>query len=279
MKKTIIISFVLLVAISLTAFGIISWNDSETIQLETSENIVEVVNSPAKAKMEKRIYTDFVYDVGTRFNPITKSDLEALRSFNDIIGNEHAQRIESYKSLRIYNMINDKQSYDYVGGPTDSDLFNAEQLKFLQDCKYSKDLKIWADYIERNPETGEITEEHWTPHLTVVPEKQAEYIDNKDPVIPESGKHALMNYLKSNIKDHLTDVDPEKLKPAKLFFTVTKNGTIENAKLDRPSGYPLVDKKMIELMSKTSGIWKPAENEKGEKVDQVLVVSFGLKGC
>jgi len=36
---------------------------------------------------------------------------------------------------------------------------------------------------------------------------------------------------------------------------------------------------MIELITKTPGEWQPAENYKGEKVDQELVVSFGLMGC
>jgi hypothetical protein len=36
---------------------------------------------------------------------------------------------------------------------------------------------------------------------------------------------------------------------------------------------------MMELIQMTPGQWQPAENELGEKVDQELVVSFGLIGC
>ena len=39
------------------------------------------------------------------------------------------------------------------------------------------------------------------------------------------------------------------------------------------------DKKMIELITNLPGKWAPAENQKGEKVDQELVISFGLMGC
>jgi hypothetical protein len=108
--------------------------------------------------------------------------------------------------------------------------------------------------------------------LTIVPETQAEY---------SKGKAALKEYLKESSKASrdIANVDPEKLQPAKLYFTVTKKGAIENVKLDRTSNYSLVDEAMIELIKNAPGTWKPAENLKGEKVEQELVVSFGLMGC
>jgi hypothetical protein len=33
------------------------------------------------------------------------------------------------------------------------------------------------------------------------------------------------------------------------------------------------------LANNLPGKWQPAENAKGEKVDQVLVLSFGIVGC
>ncbi|WP_185956540.1 energy transducer TonB [Changchengzhania lutea] len=109
-----------------------------------------------------------------------------------------------------------------------------------------------------------------TPHHTIVPEYQARY---------KSGKEALATFLKENTKNVTANLDAKKLQAAKLFFTVTKSGTIENVKLDRPSGYPEVDEAMVDLINKAPGIWIPAINYKGEKVDQELVVSFGLMGC
>ena len=90
-----------------------------------------------------------------------------------------------------------------------------------------------------------------------------------------------MDYLKNHSLEARTkaNVVAEKLKPAKLYFTVSKTGTIENVRLDRSSNYPIVDEAMIELIKNAPGEWLPAENEKGEKVEQELVVSFGLMGC
>ena len=88
-----------------------------------------------------------------------------------------------------------------------------------------------------------------------------------------------MDYLRENSKESRVNIQPDKLRPAKLIFTVTKMGTIENVRLDRTSNFPVVDKTMIELISNAPGKWMPAENIEGEKVDQELVVSFGSMGC
>ncbi len=110
----------------------------------------------------------------------------------------------------------------------------------------------------------------YTPFLSVVHEKQAEY---------EGGKDALMEYLKENSKEARAGIQMDELQPFELLFTVTKKGTIENVKLDGASGYLSINNRMIELITKAPGKWHPAENSKGEKVDQELVVSFGARGC
>jgi len=106
--------------------------------------------------------------------------------------------------------------------------------------------------------------------LAVDPEKQAEY---------EGGRDALMEYLKENSKEARGSMQMDELQSFKLVFTVTKKGTIANAKLDGLSGYLAINNAMIEIITKTSGKWKPAENSKGEKVDQEQLVTFGPTGC
>lgn len=182
MKKKILIFCVVLTAFSSTAFGFMDWNDSETGQVETSVSEGLAIITPVTVKINKRIFSDFIYDVGP-------SQLEKIRS---------------------------------------------------------------------------------TLYLAVVPEKQAEY---------EGGTDALMEYLKENSKEARASMQMDELPPFELVFTVTKKGTIENAKLDGSSGYLWIDNTMIELITKAPGKWEPAENSKGEKLDQELVVLFGLRGC
>lgn len=268
MKKSIIIFCAVVTTLSLTAFGVISWNNSEINQLEKSVSEDVAINTQVIKKVNKRIFSDFIYDVGPRFGPIKKGDLDKARTFDDFISEEHAKQIVSYKSLSVIYIINDKQSEIKETGYSHE--LTAAQLELLQSADYSTNFLIRADYQEKNKETGALEDSYSTPHLTIVPEKQAAY---------GNGKDTLMEYLKENSREVRANVQADKLQPAKLFFTVTKNGTIENVKLDRSSNYPAVDRKMIELISKTPGAWEPAENTKGEKVDQELVVSFGLMGC
>ena len=269
MKKSVLIIFTAVIILSLTAFGIMSNSNLESNEATLKDNTV-VMNTEVTSEIANNIFTDFIYDVGPRFTPIKKTDLDAIRSYNDIIDQEHANRIIEYKWVTVVLIIDDKESSVREFGT--SDVLTEAQLKLLHSFDYSTNLMIAADYQGKNKETGALEDTHWTPYLTIVPEKQAEYSDGKD---------ALKKYLKENSKASRdkANVDPEKLQPAKLFFTVTKNGTIENVRLDRTSNYPLVDKTMIELIKNTPGTWKSAENLEGKKVDQELVVSFGLMGC
>ena len=270
MKKSIIILSAVIITLGLMAFSVINWNDSDTVQLKTRVSKGVAVNLPAMEKKEKNIFTDFIYGVGPRFSPIKKSDVDKARSINDFYDEEHMQSIVSIKSVSVILIINDKQSDIRETGYSEE--LTSAQLKLLQSSDYSTNFIIRTDYRKRNKETGRIENSYSTPYLTVVPEKQAEYVNGKD---------ALMKFLINNSKEAIARafVDEDKLQPAKLFFTVTKNGTIENVHLDRSSNYPSVDKFMIELIKKLPAEWKPAENHKGEKVDQQLVVSFGLMGC
>ena len=261
MKKRILVLSFIVVAVSIVVAKTYNSNETVVFTEETSNE---------KTVKKNKIYTDFIYEIGPRFTPITKSDLRALNTFSDYISEEHASRIVSFKSLQIMLVDGNKPSDERITG-TDNK-FTTDQLNFLHKLDYSTNFVMWADYTEKNNETGLIEDAYWTPYLTIVPEKQATY---------PHGIQALRDFLKENSQEtrDIANVESNKLQPAKLYFTVTKHGTIENIRLDRTSNYPTVDKKMIGLIQMTPGQWQPAENELGEKVDQELVVSFGLMGC
>jgi len=268
MKKNILFICTTFTTLILTAYGFINWNVSKTDQLAISidENITTKTQVPDKVK--NRFFTDFIYDVGPRFGAIKKRELDQATSITPFFDKKQLQSIVSLKSVSIILIKSDKRTDTKTTGY--SNKLTTAQLKLLQSFDYSTSFLIKAEYQQINQKTGKLEDSYSTPHLTIVPEKEASY---------SQGMDALKKFLKENSKKYRIDVDPEKLKPAKLYFTVTKKGTIENIKLDRPSGYPLVDKTMIELINKTPGTWQAAENYKGEKVDQELVVSFGLMGC
>jgi len=268
MKKSIIIFSAVIATLSLLAFGFMNSKDSETGRVETSgiENVA--LNKQVVEPSIGPNFPDFFYDVGSRFNVIKKGDLDKATSFSDFIGEAHVNRIVSYKSLSVIILDGDKQTDKKETG--NDGTLTAAQVKLLQSLAYSTNLLIRADYREKNIETGQIEDSYWTPYLTIVPETQAVYA---------GGKKGLITYLKENSKKNIVIVQEDKLRPANLFFTVTKKGVIENVKLDGTSGYPSIDKTMIELIKTLPEAWEPARNSNGELVNQELVFSFGNRGC
>lgn len=224
--------------------------------------------SPKVEELKKTLHKDFVFDLGTRFTGIKKEDLLSARSFADFIGDAHISRIMSYSSLSV-TILEDGEPND-IKETGESGDFTPAQLKLLRTLDYSTNLMIRADYMEKRDETGLIEKDSWTPYLTVVPETQAAYSE---------GKEKLINYFIENSDVNSIEIVREKLKSARLYFTVTKNGTIENVNLSGTSGYPIIDDKMIELIGNAPGTWIPAQSFLGEKVDQELVISFGTMGC
>ncbi len=268
MKKNVIIFCAVLITLSLTAYGVINSNDSKVKHLQTTNSKEIVANTPDAEKIEGPILTDFIYDVGPRFSPIKKGDIEKARSVNDFLEEKQIQAITSIKSVNVIIIKDDKQSDIREMGF--SERLTEAQLSLLRNSDYSTNFLIRVEFQQNNETTGKSEHGYSTPHLTIVPEKQAKY---------SMGKDALMQYLRENSLVARANVQDDKLQPAKLFFTVTKSGTIENVRLDRTSNYPEVDKRMIELITTVPGTWEPALNDEGKKVDQELVISFGLMGC
>ena len=268
MKKNIIIFCTVLTTLSLMAFGVIKWTDPETDQLEIKTTKVVTSDSQVKEKIKVGTFSDFIYDVGPRFGPIKKGDLDKARSIDAFLDEEQMLAMVSLKSVSVIIIKDDKQSDIRETGYTKE--LTSAQLKLIHSSDYSTNFLIRMEYQQKNKETGKLEDSYSTPHMTIVPERQAVYVNGKD---------SLIEYLKEYSEAVRVNVESEKLKPAKLFFTVTKNGAIKNVKLDRSSNYPSLDKRMIELINEAPGYWEPAQNSKGEKVDQELVVSFGLIGC
>ena len=268
MKKSILIFGAVIITFSLTAFGVINWNALKINKLHNYDSKNTAVDTTSKEKIKNRIFTDFIYDVGPRYGPIKKSDLDNAKYIDTFLEDNQMDDMVTLKSVNIIIIKDDKQSDIHAIGY--SRALTDNQLQLLQKSGYSTNFLVRTEFQNKNKDTGVLEDSYLSPHLTVVPEKQAEYIN---------GKQNLMNYLKDKSLEARANVQVDKLQPAKLYFTVTKTGTIENVKLDRSSNYIEVDKKMIELITKLPGKWKPAVNNEGENVDQELVVSFGLMGC
>lgn len=261
MKKNVQIILLLTLTIFISC-------QNNTNKQEIAALVKEEAKTPTPKKSEVKVFDDFIYDVGPRFRAIKKSEIMNAESIVDFLSTEEISKIDELETVNVVLVVDDKQTK--VSQTGTSKELTAAQIRLLQSFNYDTNFALRVDFKEKNPDTEMLENNYAHPHMTIVPEKQATFLD---------GKEALKSYLKYETEEVRTNVDPEKLKPAKLYFTVSKEGTIENVYLDRPSGYPKVDEKMIELIKNVPGTWLPAENTKGEKVPQELVVSFGLIGC
>jgi hypothetical protein len=266
MKKSAIMSCVVLVVISFFAFNYVSNNNQDLNDTETAS--LKIEKTIEDAKKNKKAAPEFIYDVGTRFSPIKKERLSNNLSITHFLDEMQRDRITSVEAIEIIVIENDKQTERRIKSIGSE--FNTAQIHLLKSFNYSEGFKLRIDYKEKHFGSEDLFDAYSTPHHTIVPETQAEYI---------YGKKALINYLKEHTIEATANIPEDKLKPAKLYFTITKDGSINSIYLDRTSGYPEVDALMMQLINNTPGGWIPAVNAKGENVDQELVVSFGLMGC
>ena len=267
MKKQTLIALAVVLTLAALGFGLINQNSPKEDFLAKATNIIPETDQNMVTK-EFKIFSDFIYDIGPRFGPITKSEIDKITSIEAFLEDEVIKNIVNIKSTSVILLLDDEQSHIRAYG--NSRNFTEAQLDILRNSGYSTNFVMRVEFDEKYPGSEHVFDSYRSPYHTIVPETQASYSDGKD---------ALKLFLRESCQSVLVGVDPEKLKPAKLYFTVSENGTLKNIRLDRDSGYPEVDKKMIELMNELPGTWSPAKNDKGETVTQELVVSFGLMGC
>ena len=209
MKKSTLILSTVFSSLILITFGFVNWNNSEIEQSEIIINEVVSINKKIPKKVKNRIFTDFIYDVGPRFGAIKKREANKATSITTFFDEKQLQSIVSLKSVSIILIKGDKRTDTKTTGY--SEKLTIAQLKLIQSFDYSTNFLIRVEYQQINQETGELEESYSTPHLTIVPEKEAVY---------SNGKDALKKFLKESSEIARKNVNPEKLKPAKLYFTV-----------------------------------------------------------
>lgn len=270
MKKNIIILGTTLTIISLLIFGFSNVNSKE-INTSNSKMVNDLVleDQNISGPINKAI-PDLYYGVDTKFAAVKKSDIDKATNIYAFLNDWEKQQIVKVKSVDII-IIKDNQLSNIRAHGTSAQLTEA-QIKLLESTDYFSGFTIRTEFVGKNMETGKIEDKFFGPHITVVPDRQAAYIDGKD---------ALISYLKENSKAEMNIIKNDKLGAIKLSFTISKLGKVIKVKHDAmTSGYPSIDEKFIQLLKNIPGKWVPAENANGEKMEQELVFTFGPRdGC
>jgi hypothetical protein len=238
----------------------------QNLDLALNTEIEPIITKDSISKSEK-IEEPFYYNVGSRFEPIKKSEIFQSITIHNYLNPIESLEIEQFESVDLIKIINNQQSDIRVSH--NDQYFSNEQISFLKGLEYSEHYIVRINYNIKNTGSGKFENNHFKSHLTVVPETQASF---------KKGNEALLNYFKSNNSNLPKITDKTKFRATKFYFTITKNSTITNITSDWSTGYSEIDKQLLDLISKTNGLWNSAKNTKGENVDQDLVLTFSLPG-
>ncbi|WP_420315874.1 energy transducer TonB [Ekhidna sp.] len=265
MKKNIVILLMILGTLGLMAIGIIG-KPKNDVKEEIDTSIVEETKE-ATREIRSTIPLNFSYDIGSRYwATISKADLSNATSINDIIPKEANWAPYPIQKIDVKLISDGTELIKTSNNLT----LTEEQLDLLKTAQYSDDLQLLASYGESMPLPNAMDQEQLNYFITVVPEKEAAY---------SNGNDGLLAYLKDESALIITTIEGDLLGAGKIMFTINSNGNLTDVKLTETTGYPFVDKHMIDLFSKLPGTWTPAENGEGEKVAQTLMFSFGSIGC
>jgi hypothetical protein len=213
--------------------------------------------------------TPIFYDLGSRFLlTVTKEQLRAAKTVDDIVPGQLEQGGLSYTSVSIRTIEREDGTEIVVPG-TDT-VLNAEQRKLLWSLDYSDNFMIRVMARANSGGAGTTSTDHFTPHVTIVPEQEA---------ANSLGMEAMIAHVQNGTAAFAYLVDAETLRSGKVHFTVDKAGTVSGFRLSESSAYPALDKRVLELLNTLPGTWTPATNAAGEAVEQEFVFSFGTVGC
>ncbi len=272
MKKHLVLTSTVIGALSLTAFVFINQtNDQMLVSTELADNEKDSVRTDTslsccanpRPSFRSEIRQPFIYEIGSRFiATVTKEQIANAKTVQDLLPVDADW--STYPVERLNVTLERETKKTEIG--YDMTLTDA-QLGLLKSARYSDNFSLVANGKQ---ERADRRLHDLVYYISVIPEKEAAYTDGKDK---------LMAYLKEKSEELVAGVDDEKLKPGQISFTVSTQGTITDVALEQTSGYIGIDIIMIELLNDAPGSWKPAENEKGEKIEQTFTFFYGRMGC
>jgi TonB family protein len=182
---------------------------------------------------------------------------------------EKYKQVIDYVAVEISTSSNGKT----FTARSSSEILTAEQKKLLSTAGLGTDIKVILKYKYKNTAKDE-----WGQRDNVVEGKVAVTIVPEVEAAFPGGYKQLSEYFASNVLNKVNYKDAaDKLSMAIIKFTVNEDGQIANAKLSRATADALIDKLLVEALSKMPK-WIPAQNAGGVKVKQEICIPFG-GGC
>lgn len=271
MKTVSLFLSTFLIASTLMGLSYLSSTSDEYTPTSEKEILksINLFQTLASDKEETEKLAHLFKGLAPRFSPIKKSELANSLTARAFLPKEQLERISRFNSVGL-RLIPDEKTYE-EGIFTNGELLSSDQLKQLNNLPYSTNFVIDIHTDRYDPRNGQtIGKDHYTPHFTLVPETQAEYLE---------GLGALYQFLRLNSQEQIDQIDEEQLGPGRIYLTVGKEGKLIKVELKNSSQQPALDERVLELMRSLPGEWKAAEDVNGKHVEQTLVLFYGIMGC
>jgi hypothetical protein len=215
-------------------------------------------------KRDKKV--NLFYELrGTYQRPVKKESLVAAKTIGNIGPGYPVNWIPDYVSTEISSTYRGK-AMKAVG--KNYNLTEA-QKDLLKSVDVGADVIVDIYYLYKNTVTENIDTNKMHFSVTVIPEKEAEYI---------GGYQQMKNFLEKNVINIINETNNDELLQGSVVFTINEEGNIVNPILTRSTRDPKFDKLLLDAVNKMPQ-WKPAENLQGVKIKQEFMFNVGNGGC
>ncbi len=186
--------------------------------------------------------------------PIKKETICESKLISEVIPGYPVNWISSYTSVEIQSLSAEKT----MKAISTTDTLNTEQKNLLKMVDVGTDLIFKINYSYNTPVTHTIENNELFTTLTIIPEKEAEYI---------GGNNQMKNYISESGINKIPKETIKEFRQAVIHFTIDTDGKIVEASIIKTSGNSKTDSLLLETINQMPK-WKPAETMNGLKVKQ-----------
>ena len=265
MKKSILVSVAVITALGLLAMNFLSKPMDNHIGCQAAPETVLATTKFIPFPFSSTAEINLGLNINSRYVArITKDEIFNAQTIVDLVPAESNWANYSFEDVSITAVIGTEE-VKIKGEGSDISL---SQRALLQSLSYADEF-----YINAKGRRSDFAPNRMDDLAYFVS------ISPKEPATYSGGGFALIEFLEQNSKAQTEGILQSTLKAGRIKFTVDKEGSIQNVFLDSSSGHDHLDNSLIELINNLPGTWHPAQNTKGEFVNEQLVLFYGAQGC
>lgn len=174
----------------------------------------------------------------------------------------------------VYTEITATANGKTLTAQSNSEKLSAEQKTLLASATPGADITVKLRFMYKDKRKDAYGKRDYaiegSTKLTLLPQVEAQF---------PGGWEELSAYFADRVIYKLPEVSlKERVERAIVKFTVTEDGKVVDARLERSSGDEAVDQLLMQALYSMPQ-WQPAVNAKGVRIKQEVLIPFGFEGC